>query len=87
MLNQIPNSPLAVAVDSSNWSSYSSGVFKKCRKNVNHAVVLVGVTEEGHWIIMNSWGVSWGQQGYMTLARGNTCGICKTSGSFVTVSP
>jgi len=86
MLTQINKKPLAIGVDATNWSFYSSGVFKRCGKNVNHAVVLVGLTGKGEWIVMNSWGVSWGQKGYITLASGDTCGICKTPASFVTVS-
>lgn len=86
MLSQIQKSPLAVAVDATKWSSYSSGIFSNCRKTVNHAVVLIGVTQEGNWIIQNSWGTKWGDNGFITLAKGNTCGICRFPGSFVNVT-
>ena len=86
MLKQIEKGPLAVAVDASNWSSYSSGVLRKCEKNVNHAVTLVGLTAKGEWRVQNSWGTSWGEKGYITLAPKNTCGICNYSGSFVTLA-
>ena len=67
MLKQIEKGPLAVAVDASNWSSYSSGVLRKCGKNVNHAVTLVGLTAKGEWRVQNSWGTSWGEKGFMKL--------------------
>lgn len=66
--------PVAVAVDASNWSSYSSGVFSACGTSINHAVVAVGYTND-YWLIRNSWGQRWGENGYMKLAMGNTCGV------------
>ncbi|MFM7980499.1 MAG: C1 family peptidase, partial [Candidatus Fonsibacter sp.] len=37
---------------------------------LDHAVVLVGYTP-GYYIMKNSWGTSWGNYGYMYMARGN----------------
>ena len=66
--------PVAVAVDASNWSFYTSGVFSNCGSDVNHAVVLVGHTNS-HWIIRNSWGTNWGTNGFIYLEKGNTCAV------------
>ncbi len=33
---------------------------------VNHAVIIVGYTEK-HWIIRNSWGPGWGENGYVLI--------------------
>jgi KDEL-tailed cysteine endopeptidase len=43
--------PVAVAVDSTNWGPYLSGIFS-CNSStiVNHAVVIVGYTST-YWII------------------------------------
>jgi len=66
--------PISVAVDASKWSSYSSGIFSNCNKNINHAVLLAGYTSS-YWLIKNSWGKSWGESGYIRLKSGNTCGV------------
>jgi len=66
---------VSVAVDATNWSRYSSGVFNNCSNRLNHGVTLVGVNA-GNWWIKNSWGGSWGEKGFIRLAAGNTCGVC-----------
>ena len=80
--SQIINSPLSVSVDASNWHTYKTGVLKDCRTSVNHAVLLVGITG-GNWKIKNSWGTSWGENGFIRLeGTGNTCGICQYPGFY-----
>jgi cathepsin L len=68
--------PLAVAVDASQWSLYTSGVFDSCVKEpiVDHAVLLVGYGEDStlrlpFWKIRNSWGLEFGEQGFLRLHR------------------
>eukprot|EP00116_Pleurobrachia_bachei_P011362 sb/3471624/ len=62
------------------WHFYSSGILagSQCPSSKpNHAVALVGYTE-GAYITKNSWGVNWGEGGYIRLQRGdqyNTCGV------------
>jgi len=76
--------PLSVAVNATPLQYYTSGIgdysTSACDPNAtNHAVTLVGYgTENGKdfWIVRNSWGANWGEQGYFRLARGKgTCGI------------
>ena len=71
----IDQSPVAVAVDASKWSSYQGGVLSSCGTRLNHAVVAIGYETDGTWILRNSWGGRWGEQGTIRLAKGNTCGV------------
>jgi C1A family cysteine protease len=77
----IVNQPITVAVDATNWSSYSSGVFSNCAQSINHAVLLVG-SLAGNWKIKNSWGAGWGEKGFMRIKSGNTCAICAYQSSY-----
>lgn len=72
--------PVAAAVCvGSRFQAYKSGIFnydEKCSGTVNHAITLVGWnddlgTDNGYWILKNSWGEGWGEQGYMRI-RYNT---------------
>jgi C1A family cysteine protease len=71
----IDQSPVAVAVDASKWSTYTGGVLSSCGTRLNHAVVAIGYETDGTWILRNSWGGRWGEQGTIRLAAGNTCGV------------
>jgi C1A family cysteine protease len=78
LTNAINGRPVAVAIVASGraFQSYSSGVFSgPCPGNLDHAVTAVGFTGQAY-IVRNSWGSSWGQGGYIMMARPqNTCGI------------
>ncbi len=62
----------AVCVDNA-FQLYDGGIFaprQKCN-NINHAIVLVGWNDDGgYWILRNSWGSGWGENGYMRIAYG-----------------
>jgi len=83
MKAQLAKSALAVAIEADKrvFQSYTSGVFTStsCGTNLDHATNVVGWgTESGmdYWLMRNSWGTSWGEQGYMKLEIVSGAGIC-----------
>jgi len=67
--------PVSVAVYANTaMQAYSGGVFNGCGSGtVNHGVVLVGWDDNqggGVWIMRNSWGAGWGENGYMLIPYG-----------------
>ena len=80
LISGINSSPISVTVDANKWSSYKSGIFSNCGTSIDHAVLLVGVDASSNWKIKNSWGTSWGESGYIRLAKGDTCGVCRNAG-------
>ncbi|KAF3656618.1 Senescence-specific cysteine protease SAG39 [Capsicum annuum] len=76
LLQAVANQPVSVAIDGSSFDFqfYSSGVFSgSCSTWLNHAVTAVGygATSDGtkYWIIKNSWGSKWGENGYIHMKR------------------
>jgi C1A family cysteine protease len=76
---------LSVAVNASpeSFQLYHEGVLRDrtCSpRALNHAMVLVGYTANS-WILKNSWGIGWGQAGFIRIARnsGNMCGVASYS--------
>lgn len=67
-------------------SVYRSGVYEaddcgNAISDLNHAMAMVGYGEDsatglGYWVIRNSWGAQWAEDGYMRVRRGtNVCGV------------
>jgi len=78
--------PVSVCVDASSWQSYSGGILTTCGNNVDHCVQLVGYAAYGgsgaYWVVRNSWGADWGQNGFIWIAIGqDLCSI----GDYATV--
>jgi len=78
--------PVSVAIeaDQQGFQFYSSGIFAdECGTNLDHGVLLVGYGTEDkqdYWIVKNSWGEEWGEEGYIRFARNiadksGQCGI------------
>ena len=79
--------PLSVCVAASTWSSYVSGIITTCDTDVDHCVQAVGVnTEEGYWIVRNSWGTDWGLDGYIWLETGVDMCMISYDPKYVTTS-
>jgi len=78
----IQTGPVSVAIeaDQSIFQFYKSGILDgNCGKNLDHGVLAVGYKSDankGYWIVKNSWGASWGNQGFVWIrAFKNMCGI------------
>ena len=76
---QLNESPIALSVNIQNWQLYKSGIFDNCGSDLTHDILLVGM-DESSWRLKNSWGVTWGENGYIRLKTGDTCGICSDFG-------
>lgn len=78
MMQALAGQPVAVAIeaDQREFQLYKSGVFTgTCGKNLDHGVLLVGYGTDhnsglDYYKVKNSWGQTWGENGYILLGRG-----------------
>ena len=75
---------IAIEADTRYFQSYSGGILDSpnCGTTLDHAVEIIGYgTENGvdYWNVRNSWGSSWGENGYFRVKKTsstNDIGIC-----------
>ena len=83
--------PLSVAVYvDSYFQAYTGGIFSNTSASQpNHGVILVGWDDTGgYWIMKNSWGTGWGENGYMRIEFGaNNIGYAAAYGVPESVVP
>merc|ERR1712151_798003 len=99
----VARQPISVAIeaDQAVFQHYTGGVLTAdaCGQTLDHGVLAVGYgvnkpmigSAQKYWKVKNSWGSSWGEQGYIRIARGKTegygeCGI-REMASYPTVKP
>ena len=77
---------IAIEADTKIFQSYSGGVITStsCGTNLDHGVLIVGYgrdesLKQDYWIVKNSWSTTWGEDGYVLIARSDSTsdkGIC-----------
>jgi KDEL-tailed cysteine endopeptidase len=80
--------PISVAIEADQevFQFYKSGVLtsSKCGTNLDHGVLVVGYGHDSslnvdYWKVKNSWGASWGENGYIRILRNSVStsqGLC-----------
>jgi len=85
LMDAVAQQPVSVAIEADQraFQMYESGVLtQNCGSKLDHGVLIVGYgTESGrdYWLVKNSWGPTWGEKGFIKIARGQAgpgeCGI------------
>merc|ERR1712187_218410 len=76
LMSAVAQQPVSIALDGagSAFQGYKSGILPgSCGSQLDHGVLAVGYgTDAGtdYWLVKNSWGTSWGMNGYIKLIRG-----------------
>ncbi|THU44940.1 hypothetical protein C4D60_Mb02t12670 [Musa balbisiana] len=99
LLRAVANQPVSAAIEASgrDFQFYSEGVFTgSCGTELDHGVAIVGygTSKDGmkYWIVKNSWGPEWGEEGSVRMQRGisaceGLCGIAMEASYPLKTSP
>merc|ERR1712084_73594 len=96
LMSAVQQQPVSIAIEADKmaFQSYKSGILSStCGSNLDHGVLLVGYGTEGgkdYWKVKNSWGTTYGENGYVRLLRGKggsgECGLLSGPPSYPVIS-
>nr|GMD06664.1 ervatamin-B-like [Ipomoea batatas] len=93
LLSAVKEQPVSagIIIDGQLFRQYAGGIFTgygggDCGSGGSHAVTIIGygTSDDGedYWLVKNSWGTDWGENGYMKMARGISAdGVCAVNKS------
>lgn len=88
LVNEIRKAPVSVAIEvQRDFMSYKTGIYTnaRCGSALNHGVLAAGFViddKNNYFIVKNSWGTAWGEQGYIRMAFGTGSGTCGIANSW-----
>ena len=92
LLDLIDQKPVSVGFEvQDDFFNYTGGIYSNddpdCGLELNHGVLAVGYVEvddktQSYYIVKNSWGEDWGEEGFFRMELGEVCGTCGIANEF-----